>query len=297
MAAVRGSMRNRFASSVVVLAAVAALAACSPFAFVNSMVPQDGHRRIADIPYGALARQKLDVYVPLSAADGDPLPVVVFFYGGGWAAGERAEYLFVAEAITSQGFVAVLPDYRIHPEARFPNFVLDGASAVRWVRDNVARFGGDPRRLFLMGHSAGAHLAAMLTLDRQHLESVGMAPADLRGVIGLAGPYVHPYLPTRLGNGVFGPEAGRWRSRPINFVDGRNPPMLLLTGADDGIVKPSDSRRLAAKIGAHGGPVEVIEYPGLAHADVIARLAAPLRGDAEILRDVARFVREHAVRE
>jgi acetyl esterase/lipase len=287
-------MRVRRALPIAALIVGVLTSACSSFRFINSMVPPGNYERTTNIPYAVPERHKLDVYVPRAAGSDRPKPVVVFFYGGGWVDGDRGEYLFVGEALASQGFVAVIPDYRVHPEALFPNFVRDGAKAVRWVKDNIASFGGDPRQLFIMGHSAGAHLAALLTLDRQYLNAVGMAPLDLRGTIGLSGPYVYPYFPTKTNNAVFGPESGRWRSQPINFVDGHNPPMLLATGANDGIANPGNTRLLAARITAHGGPVEVVEYPDIGHADLIARLAAPLRGDGEILQRVARFVLQHS---
>lgn len=280
---------------ILTLIAIALSSACSPFGIMNAMVPEQGYERAMDIPYASRTRQKLDVYVPRARrSDAPAAPVIVFFYGGGWASGDRGDYRFVGEALTSQGFIAVVPDYRIHPEAQFPNFVMDGAKAMRWVKDNIARYGGDPRQLFVMGHSAGAHLAAMLTLDWRYLTAAGMTPRDLRGMIGFAGPYDSPYLPTTTFNTVFGPEQGRWRSRPINFVDGRNPPMLLMTGDSDGIVSPVNTHRLAERITAHGGQVDVIELPDLAHAEIIARLAAPLRGDGDVLRRLAQFVREHA---
>src|SRR3712207_3414863 len=117
------------------------------------------------------------------------LKVVVFFYGGRWESGDRGDYLFAAQGLVSQGFVAVVPDYRLHPEVGFAGFMADGAAAVRWVRDNIAGFGGDPAQIFLMGHSAGAHIAALLALDERWLADQGLPRGTVRGAIGLAGPY------------------------------------------------------------------------------------------------------------
>ena len=150
-----------------VVAAISALAACTPLVLVNVTIPEDGFVAETGLRYGPEERQALDVYLPKDRAG--PSPVVVFFYGGAWRRGERGDHLFAAEALTSQGYVAVVPDYRLYPEVRFPAFVEDGAKALRWVRDHAADFGGDPDRLYLMGHSAGAHIAALLTLDERYL--------------------------------------------------------------------------------------------------------------------------------
>lgn len=273
------------------LFALAMAAACSPLPILNAVVPTDGYDRVVDIAYGDNPRQKLDVYAPHDTAGARLRPVVVFFYGSRWESGDRAGYRFAAEALTSQGVVTVVPDYRGYPEVRFPDFVFDAAAAVRWTQNNAARFGGDRDRLFVMGHSSGAHIAALLTLDDEYLKSVGMRPRDLRGMIGLAGPYDFLPLSDKTLMEIFGPEAERARSQPINYVNGKNPPMLLLVGNQDRVVDPGNTTRLAAKIVAAGGPVRVVEFPEYGHAEMVAKLAAPLRGNGDLLKAVTDFVR------
>jgi acetyl esterase/lipase len=267
------------------------VAACSPLPLLNAAVPTDGYTVIKDIAYGKQPRQKLDVYSPRVSSNTGPLPVVVFFYGGSWEQGNRSHYRFVAEALTSQGFIAVVPDYRLYPDVKFPDFLYDAAAAVRWVHDNIAHLDGDAGRLFVMGHSAGAYIAAMLALDAQYLGDVRMTPGDLRGMIGLAGPY--DFLPLRDKNlqAIFGPVATRNRTQPINYVTGSNPPMLLLTGVHDKVVNPGNTYRLAAKIKSAGGPVQVIKFRNYGHVQMAAKLAAPLRGDDALLNSVADFIR------
>ncbi|OGI64377.1 MAG: alpha/beta hydrolase [Candidatus Muproteobacteria bacterium RBG_16_60_9] len=280
--------------AVLVLALAAVLAACSPLVLLNAVVPRDGYARTTDLPYGPLARQQLDVYAPATPVEKAPRPVVIFFYGGGWESGDRTDYRFVAQALASQGIIAVVPDYRVYPQVRFPQFIADGAKVLRWVKNNVARFGGDPNHLFVMGHSAGAHIAAMLTLDQTFLRAVDMSPTTLRGMIGLAGPYDFLPLRSETLRTIFGSVEERWRSQPINFVDGSNPPMLLMTGSEDTTVSPGNTARLAAKIQAHGGSVTVKSIPGVTHAGVLLRLAAPFRGDGEIHRAVIDFIHTHS---
>jgi acetyl esterase/lipase len=156
--------------------------------------------------------------------------VVVFFYGGSWQSGSRDTYRFLGSALARRGIVTVVPDYRVYPEVTFPTFLEDGAAAVDWVRDNVARYGGDRERIVLMGHSAGAHMAAMLAIDGRWLAKVGVEPRrDIAGLVGLAGPY--DFLPIRdptlqlLFEGANRPE-----TQPVTFVEGGEAPALLITG-------------------------------------------------------------------
>jgi len=168
--------------------ALAALAAgCAPVSLINRLTPTDTYRREPGLAYGPHARQRLDAYLP--AAGASRAPVVLFFYGGAWRSGDRADYLFVGEALASRGIVALVADYRLYPEVRFPAFVADAALAAAWAVTHAAQFGADPGRLFVMGHSAGAYNAAMIALDRSYLAAADADPAAIRGLIGLAGPY------------------------------------------------------------------------------------------------------------
>ncbi|CAN7215552.1 alpha/beta hydrolase [Caballeronia sp. LjRoot31] len=267
----------------------AALAACSPVKFLNATIPSSGYRKTPDIAYGNDPRQVLDVYVPAAAPATGPRPVVVFFYGGSWQTGNRGNYLFVAQALTSRGYVAVLPDYRTYPETAFPGFVDDAAAAARWTRDHAHEFGGDPSRLFVMGHSAGAHLAALIATDPRYLASQSMSKADLRGVIGLAGPYDFLPLTDPTLFDVF-PEGTRAESQPINFVTGHEPPMFLAAGTDDTVVDPGNTDRLAAMLRKHGDSVEVKHYDGFGHIRIVSALALPLRGRSTVLADISAFI-------
>lgn len=157
----------------------------NPLAEINFLVPRAGYQKQTGIGYGSLGRQKLDVYSPKGEVQN--LPVVVFFYGGSFQSGRRQDYRFVGEALTARGVIAVIPDYRVYPEGKFPTFIEDGAAAVSWARNHIYRFGGDPSRLFLMGHSAGAYIASMLALNPSYLAQVGLSNGDLYGFIGLAG--------------------------------------------------------------------------------------------------------------
>lgn len=285
-------MRVRFfILALPVLLAIPAVYA-TPLALFDVFASGRGYTRTADLAYANTARQKLDVYAA-NRKSKELQPVVVFLYGGGWEIGRRERYGFIGKALTGQGFVAVVPDYRVYPEGRFPDFIFDAAHALRWTKDNIARYGGDPQRMFVMGHSAGAHIAALLALDPQYLQSVGMTRAQLLGMIGLAGLYDFLPLKSERQQMIFGPPAQHWRSQPINFANGTNPPMLLMTGDDDDTVPPRNTHSLAAKIRAHGGPVAVIEYRGVGHAELLTGLATPFGFEGQVLRAIAAFVRQH----
>ena len=247
-----------------------------------------GARVIQSLPYADQARGTLDVYQPRQGSLG--APVVVFIYGGSWQSGDKALYRFVGELLASRGVVAVIPDYRIYPAVRYPDFLRDNALAVRFARDHAQAWGADPHRLFLMGHSAGAYNVAMLALDRRWLARVGLEPGtDIAGVIGLAGPY--DFLPLKDGTLkiIFGPEDARADTQPINHVDGRSPPMLLLAGAKDTTVDPGNTTRLAASIRLHGGKVTTRIVPGRGHVRLLASLIPAIGGRA-LLDEVCNFV-------
>jgi acetyl esterase/lipase len=276
------------------LGLVLALAACSPFTVLNATIGEDGYTVRSGIRFGPDVRHGLDVYVPRRRAG--PLPVVVFFYGGSWRGGERADYLFAAEALTSRGYVAIVPDYRLFPDVRFPAFVEDGAKAVRWVLDNIAGFGGDPKRVYLMGHSAGAHIAAMLTVDERYLAAEGVPRNAISGMIALAGPYA--FYPSRTANvaPIFAHLADENAARPIRFVDGDEAPMLLLHGEDDDTVFLFNTFDLSKKVRDAGGSARHIIYPDVGHLGILFALARPFRDIAPVLNDAAAFIDGHTSR-
>jgi acetyl esterase/lipase len=288
---IRSLMPRRLLTLTAALA-LATLGGCSGAAMLNAAVPRHTFRASTAIPYGHDDRQKLEVYEPPGApspAGPHDRPVVVFFYGGSWQNGDRGDYMFVGEALSSRGFVAVLPDYRTWPDIRFPGFMEDAAAAVRWARDHAARFGGDPSRIFLMGHSAGAHIAVLLATDGHYLGAQQMSKRDLSGVIGLAGPYDFLPLIDPVLQEVF-PASLRAASQPVNFVSGDEPPMFLAAGKRDTTVDPGNTDRLATRLRAAGDRVEVKHYPLVGHALLVAALAAPLRVFAPVLADSARFI-------
>lgn len=265
------------------------LAACSPLKALNALSPSGASTATSGVAYGAGPRHKLDIYVPEGGAKG--APVVVFFYGGNWNAGERADYAFVGRALASRGIVAVIPDYRLYPEVRYPEFLDDSAQAVAWASREIARYGGDPARLFVMGHSAGAYNAAMVALDERYLAKSGIKTAALRGWIGLAGPYDFLPIVNKDTRPVFHYPDTPPSSQPVNHVGKTSPPALLIAAASDRLVNPADNTgRLATKLRSNGVAVTELYYDGVTHTTLVASMAAPLRALAPTLDAVDSFV-------
>lgn len=219
------------------------------------------------VQYDAASGLSVDVYRPEGTRGN--APVVVFFYGGSWRTGERAYYRFVGQALAKRGILVLIPDYRKAPAHPFPEFMFDAAKATAWARANAARLGGDPARLYLMGHSAGAHMAALLGTDQRYLARENMKPRDLAGVIGLAGPYDFLPLTEAAVKQALGPASGWAQTQPVNFVDGDEPAFLLLQGESDTRVDPGNAERLAARLRAHAEDVTVTMLPGIGHIGLL----------------------------
>lgn len=240
-----------------------------------------------DLPYGTDRRQRLDIIAPRR---GTHRPVVIFWYGGSWDEGRKADYRFVGVALAERGIVAIIPDYRLFPQVTFPLFDEDGARAVAWVEHHVSEYGGDPNHIVLMGHSAGGHTAAFLAFNHEFLRKFGADPHSIAGVVGLSGTY------------VFVPDSDMFRAafplpytvrdwQPIQFVDSSAPPTLLLHGLADREVLPQEAIELRDALERVHVPVNLELFPHRGHADTVASFAMVTRRRTSALQDVVRFIR------
>lgn len=248
--------------------------------------------RVMPIAYGSHPQQRLFVQRQRTAA-ADRKPVLVFIHGGSWNSGDPADYGFIGRNFAPQGFVVVEAGYRLGEEGRFPAMVEDSAVAVAWVYRNIARFGGDPARIWLMGHSAGAYNAVQITLDRRWLDAASVPANVPAGAIGLSGPYDFLPLDTDASRAAFGNFEDLPATQPVNFVRPDAPPMLLLTGDKDTTVKPRHTVALAKRLREAGAVVESGSYPGMDHADPLLALARPWRGRSDIFERIERFIAAH----
>lgn len=239
---------------------------------------------------GAAPSQKLIVYRDQSVSGSAPLPVFIFVHGGGWHNGDPDDYGFIARNIAPEGYIVVLAGYRLAESGRYPAMLEDTAAAIGWVHRNIARFGGDPQRIVLGGHSAGAYNVVETTLDSRWLEGADVNPAAIRGVVGLAGPYDFYPFDTDTSRAIFGSVDAGPDSQPINHVHADAPPMLLVHGEDDDLVKPRNSRALAARMDAAGAPVETLFLAGKGHNPPLLMLSHPWRRDPRVFDAVTAFL-------
>lgn len=243
--------------------------------------------------YGTAPRQQLDIWAPANRGK-QKLPVVIFYYGGAWVKGSRQEYGFAGRAFAAKGFIAVIPDYRLVPKVVFPSFVQDSALAVKWVRDNIAAYGGDPDRITLSGHSAGAYNAAMLALDTHYLRDIGVDPRVVRAAALLAGPYdFYPFDGPR-SRGAFGAWPRPAETQPVTYAHAGAPPLFLAQGTADDVVKPRNAPRLAARLRAVGAPFVLREYPGQSHNDLVLGLSVPFRSSSTTLAESVAFLKANS---
>ena len=270
------------------LALVALLAACSPLGLVNSVVPNEGYELTPDIAYGPAPRQRLDVYRPTSASP--TAQVLVFFYGGAWKSGDRRDYRFVGQTFASRGFTVVIPDYRLYPDVRFPAFVQDAATAVAWTERHLARPGRAAPRIVLAGHSAGAHIAALLALDESYLAAAGTSAESVAAVVGLAGPYAFDPTAYRSIRPIFASAADPARARPVSYARPAAPPMLLLHGSDDTTVRPENSQRLAKRLQALGSQARYLPLEDVGHIEILLALAKPFDYQAPVVDETVAFI-------
>jgi len=256
---------------------------------VNVFAKLGNYQKVEDVNYDAV--NKMDIYIPDAVSGEIKAPVIVFFYGGCWGACQSAfksDYEFLADALTETGYVVVIPDYRYYPEVKFQTIISDAAHATQWVQNNISQYKGDDQNIFLMGHSAGAHLAIMLSVKEDYLNPETYS--SIKGGIGLAGPYdfipyTESYLP-----GVFGPESEAAYSQPVNFIQGNEPPLLLMYGEKDTAVKPKNIISLTKKIEEKNGKVKAVYYKDMDHIEIMTGFTRPLRNQ-KLVDDVDSFIK------
>lgn len=268
--------------------ALLAISGCAPRRMLESFLLRDHFALVRNLPYGSDVRQRLDLYRPREQRG--PAPVIVFLYGGRWQYGSKDEYRLLGDAVTRRGLMAVVPDYRLYPKVRFPAWVEDAAQTVRWVHDSIGQFGGDPSRIIVVGHSAGAHTSALLALDERYLRKAGVARDGVRGFVSLAGPVATVWTDADV-QALMGPREGWPATYPLEQVGGSEPPLLLLQGAGDQTVSPQNALRLAARIKERGGCARAIIYRGLDHVGIVVALVLDRLNIAPILEDILRFAR------
>ena len=249
-----------------------------------------GVERLSTISYGAHPAQKLVVLRPRELARDAEAPVLVFKHGGSWKDGDPEDYGFIGRSLAPHGLITVIAGYRLGEEGQFPAMLEDGAASLAWVRANIAKLGGDPDRIFLMGHSAGAYNVTMLALDQQWLQQHNIPHSAIRGVVGLVGPYDFYPFDNDSTRATFGSFDNPKATQPVNFAMGHSPPFLLVHGEQDTTVKPRNSHALAQQLKAAGAPVEILTYPEMDHTAPLLHLASPWRRSPSLHQAIQRFL-------
>lgn len=258
-----------------------------PLKVLSFISPARALTQYSSIAYGPEKRQALDIYTP--ATSDAAAPVIIFFYGGSWQSGDKESYAFVGRTLATQGYVVVVADYRVYPEVYFPGFIEDGALCTKWVYDHIAKYSGNPEKIVLMGHSAGAHIAAMLSLNSAYLTAVGGNANMIKGTIGLAGPYDFLPLTDPILQKLFS-RVDLATTQPIHFATHKTSPFLLITGEADTTVYPKNTINLAAKLKAQQTQVITIFYPELTHADVLLALSGVFSYKAPLVEEIKKFI-------
>jgi len=263
--------------------------------FVLNSIAHFGHyQQYKDINY-AENQQKLDIYITnnLTVEEVSKRPTVIFFYGGCWGACsqlDKTDYRFIAQTLTDNEINTVIIDYRKFPQVKFPSIISDAAESVEWVTKNISRYGGNPNNIYLMGHSAGAHIASMLNFNKTYLTE--NTYKNIKGFIGLAGaydflPFDESYQPA-----LFGPPENYYQSQTINFVTGNEPASLLMHGSNDTRVKRRNIESLSKKIKTMKGKVETRIYNNVDHISIVSSLSIPFRSTKPILSDILKFINQ-----
>lgn len=277
--------------SLLVVTLILSSCSTSGTGLLNSLAGSKGYTKVSDVKYGAYPQNTLDVYQPTtSASSSKAKPVIVFFYGGCWGQCsdlKKSSYLFVAQSFASRGFTTIIADFRQYPAVNFATLMGDASNVMAWTSRNIAKYGGDPRRIIVAGHSSGAHIAAMLALNPRYRQS------GLQGFIGLAGPYDFLPLDKDYQKVIFNSANNYANSQPINFVSRQSPPLLILHGEKDTTVGKHNAVNLSAKAKLKGVNQKLILYPSHSHTSILSALSRPLQGRTPVLTDMLAFIREH----
>jgi acetyl esterase/lipase len=263
----------------------------APLEIINASVNRKAFELHENLHYGLLERQCLDLYVVPNA-----LGTLVFVHGGYWDAGNKEEYLFVAENLCLAGFTVAIINYRLAPEGVFPKMMQDLALAVGWLLRELPIYGTTSRNLGLLGHSAGAHMIALLCVIPDHLERVGLSRQVIQASVGMAGPYDFlEWLETdERAQKAMGAREQWLETQPALIADGKNPPMLLLHGAKDTLCSPAHAPRLAHEIRLKGGNVDWKAYENLDHFRIIGAFSKLIRWlEPKVLDDTIAFFKKH----
>ncbi|MBB3107876.1 acetyl esterase/lipase [Psychrobacter luti] len=276
--------------------------ALSALAIVNGITSNGGVGVSKNILYGDEPNQDLDIYYPKPLtkamksknvtddnAINDSYPMVVFVHGGSWESGNKDEYAFVGQSLAQAGYVTAVINYRKAPEHVYPDYVQDAAQAIAWSYNNAKSLHADPKRLAVIGHSAGAFNAVAAVANEDFLAPYGVKPKDIAAVIGIAGPYSYDFRKFS-SRTAFGPDETPETVMPDRQIKGKQPPYLLLTAEKDKVVHVTNTIKMTQALKVAGVKVETGEIAGASHATSIGAMAPPLRWVNDVRAQVLSYL-------
>ena len=277
-------MKRVMISIGLLLAIIISIIAFAPVSILNNITPSSGFDLQKSTSFGDNPRFELDIYNPKTPRPNTP--VLIFVHGGSWTDGSKDIYKFIGEAFTTEGYTAIIPNYRLYPGIAYPDPVTDTAKSIAWAAKQYP-----DRPLVILGHSAGGYNVLMAGLDPQFLQAEGVDTCrHIAGIVSLAGPTgivplkEEPYIT------IF-PDRFTTTDAPLHLALKPSPPVLFLHGGKDDTVYPQSSERLAEKIIARGGQADVKIYPELGHTEVVKVLSRYFDDEASLKSDLFDFVK------
>jgi acetyl esterase/lipase len=259
---------------------------------INSLAKSKEFESHQNLPYADKAHNNLNLFIPKNQ---NIKATIIFFYGGCWgncSTLNKDHYLFVVDTLVQQGYAVVVPDYRKFPDVLFTEIIEDAKLATQWTIQNLKRYDITNENIFLMGHSAGAHMAAMLVADENFL---GKDLNRISGFIGLAGPYdFYPFTDQYMYK-LFSPENDYFNSLPINFINGNEPPHLLLQGKKDKRVFIHNAVNLAEKLKLNGVDHQLVLYEKMSHTRILLSLSKVFKNRSNVINDITQFIKKHSL--
>ncbi|WP_407570815.1 alpha/beta hydrolase [Deinococcus altitudinis] len=260
---------------------------------LNAVSSTSGLNVVSNLHYGPDPRNLLDLYQPAARPDKtERAPMLLFIHGGSWTNGDKNEYKFVGESFAREGYVTAVMSYRLAPVHPYPEYVQDGAQALKFMRDHAAEYGGDPDRLYVMGHSAGAFNAVELVDNARWLQEAGVPISAVKAVVGIAGPYSYDYRGQPTAN-AFPKGSDPADVMPSFHVRKNAPANLLLVAGNDMVVDPSNGLKMQAALQAAGVPVTFTVLPGLNHYTIVGSLARSLTFLGKTRQEALDFMAAH----
>lgn len=258
---------------------------------INGLAKLGDYSVHKNISYTEKPDNQLDIYVPSK----DIKAVIVFYYGGCWGnctSKNKADYLFIADTLTKQGYAVVIPDCRQYPDVKFHDIMDDAEASFLWSINHLQEYKIETDNIYVMGHSSGAHVAAMLVDNKKYIVE---DRKKINGFIGLAGPYdFYPFdKEDAYLYDLFSSQNNYYASQPINHIDGNEPPHLILHGKNDKTVFTHNAVNITQKLKQNNTEHQLVLFEKMKHVNILVSLSKPLRKNSKVLKHINSFIEKY----